>query len=204
MQQEHPNGKRSAASTERNQQAILEVLKRLLPASGRVLEVASGTGEHCALYAPHFPDLEWQPSDVDAGALASTAAWVAESEATNLLPPVELNVTADSWPVDRADAVLCINMIHISPWAATIGLMAGAGRILPAGGLLYLYGAYKIGGRHTAPSNEEFDQWLKSQNERWGVRNMDDVAEEALSRGLRLAETVAMPNNNFSLIFRKE
>jgi SAM-dependent methyltransferase len=187
----------------RNRAPILDVLTRVLPARGVVLEVASGSGEHAAYFAAALPGVTWQPSDPDPRALASIAAHRAAASAANLLAPFRLDVTADPWPVTRADALVCINMIHIAPWAASEGLMTGARRLLDAGGVLYLYGPYRIAGRHTAPSNQEFDAWLHAQNAAWGIRDLDDVTALAADHGLALAETVPMPANNLSVIFRR-
>jgi SAM-dependent methyltransferase len=187
----------------RNRDPILAVLSRVLPARGLVLEVASGSGEHAAYFAQAPPSLSWQPTDPDAEALASIAAHRAAGGAPNLLPPLRLDVTSDRWPLERADAVLCSNMIHISPWAACEGLIAGAARILPLGGILYLYGPYKIDGRQTAPSNEAFDLDLRARNPLWGIRDLADVEDLAKRHGLTLAETVPMPANNLSVIFRR-
>lgn len=154
--------KRHAPATARNRDAILAILQDALPTSGLVLEIASGTGEHIVDFAGHFPALTWQPSDYDRLGLASIAAWSAEAGHPNLRQPVQLDASADDWPIDQADAILCINMVHISPWAATQGLMAGAGRIVPPGGLLYLYGPYLRDGVDTAPSNLAFDANLKA------------------------------------------
>jgi SAM-dependent methyltransferase len=187
----------------RNRDPILEVLRPVLPSHGMVLEVASGSGEHAAYFATQLPALVWQPSDPDPRALASIAAHRTAAEAPNLLAPLQLDVTAQHWPVERADAVICNNMIHISPWSASEGLMAGAARSLPAGGILYLYGPYKIDGRHTASSNEAFDVTLRAQNGAWGIRDLADVAALSQRHGLLLTETVEMPANNLSVIFRR-
>ena len=187
----------------RNREPILEVLWRVLPAQGLVLEVASGSGEHAAYFAQHLPTLSWQPSDPDAEALASIEAHRVATGLPNLLAPLRLDVTSAHWPVERADAIVCNNMIHISPWAATEGLVAGAARVLSQQGLLYLYGPYRIDGRHTAPSNEAFDASLRTQNPLWGVRDLAEVTALAARHGLVLAETVAMPANNLSVIFRR-
>jgi SAM-dependent methyltransferase len=187
----------------RNREPILDVLRRVLPAHGLVLEVASGSGEHAAFFANGLPSVSWQPSDMDAKALASVAAFQANSGALNLLAPVRLDVTAAQWPVERADAIVNCNMIHISPWAACEGLIAGAERILPVGGILYLYGPYRIDGRHTAPSNEEFDANLRGRNAAWGIRDLGEVTALATRHGLTLVETVQMPANNLSVIFRR-
>jgi hypothetical protein len=191
------------AHVARNRQPLLDVLARVLPATGLVLEIASGSGEHVVFFAQNLPALTWQPTDADAAALASIAAHRAAARPPNLLEPVRLDTTAQVWPVARADAILCNNMIHITPWRVTEGLMAGAGRILPAGGILFLYGPYRVDGRHTAPSNQEFDGWLRSQNREWGIRDLADVVALARRHGLDLAETVAMPANNLSVIFRR-
>ena len=195
--------KRHAPATERNREPILAVLREELPAQGLLLEVASGTGEHAAYFAPHFPGLAWQPSDGEADSLASILAWQRESGAENLRPPVLLDAASATWPIDRADAILCVNMVHISPWTATEGLMRGAGRLLPAGGPLVLYGPYRRAGVPTAPSNEAFDQSLKARNPDWGLRLLEDVAAEAAANGLALERVVEMPANNLVLVFRK-
>ena len=187
----------------RNRGPILDVLRRALPARGLVLEVASGSGEHAAFFANGLPSVSWQPSDMDAKALASVAAFQSNSGAPNLLLPLRLDVTAAQWPIERADAIVNCNMIHISPWAACEGLIAGAERILPVGGILYLYGPYRIDGRHTAPSNEEFDANLRGRNAAWGIRDLGDVTALATRHGLTLVETVQMPANNLSVIFRR-
>ncbi len=190
------------AHVARNREPILEVLKRVLPPRVLVLEVASGSGEHAAYFAKALPGLSWQPTDTDPRALASIAAHRAAADAANLLAPLPLDVTAEEWPVERADALVCVNMIHITPWAASEGLMAGARRLLQAGGVVYLYGPYRIDGRHTAPSNQDFDAWLRGQNAEWGVRDLGDVTALAARHGFTLAETVPMPANNLSVIFR--
>ena len=195
-------GKRHAPATERNRDAILSVLRQELPPSGLVLEVASGSGEHAIHFAAAFPDLDWQPTDPDPEALASIAAWRDEAALPNLRPPLRLDA-CEGWPVERADAILCINMVHISPWAATVGLMRGAERLLEAGAPLYLYGAYRQAGVETAPSNEAFDADLRARNPEWGVRALEDVIAEAEGRGLALDTVTPMPANNLSVVFRK-
>lgn len=187
----------------RNREPILNVLRRVLPPRGLVLEVASGSGEHAAYFAQHLPGLAWQPTDWDAMALASIAAHRAAAGLANLLAPLCLDVTSGQWPVERADAIVCNNMIHIAPWAATEGPIAGAARTLSEGGVLYLYGPYRIEGRHTAPSNQAFDASLRGQNPLWGVRDLADVTALAALHGLVLAQTVAMPANNLSVVFRR-
>jgi hypothetical protein len=187
----------------RNRESILAVLQRVLPQKGEVLEIASGSGEHATFFARALPALSWQPTDVDDKALASIAAFGGEADRPNLRAPLRLDVTQVPWPVERADAVVCCNMIHISPWAVTEGLMAGAGLILPAGGVLYLYGPYKVDGAHTAPTNETFDSWLRTQNPAWGIRDLGAVMELAGRHGLVCVERVPMPANNFSVVFRR-
>ena len=191
------------AHVARNRDPILDVLQRVLLPRGLVLEIASGSGEHAGYFAKALPFLKWQPTDPDAQALASIAAHRAAAGAANLLAPLKLDVTAERWPVERADAIVCCNMIHIAPWAACEGLMAGAARALSSGGILYLYGPYKIGGRHTAPSNQAFDADLRARNPEWGIRDLDDVTALAASHSFVLAETVQMPANNLSVIFRR-
>jgi SAM-dependent methyltransferase len=187
----------------RNRDPILAVLRRILPGRGTVLEIAAGTGEHAAYFAPQFPHLTWQPADVDPDALASIEAHRSAAKAQNLRAPIALDVTAPRWPVERADAVLSINMIHISPWAAAQGLMAGAARLMPAGGVLYLYGPFKENGEHTSPSNAAFDASLRARDPEWGVRDTGDVRTLADSHGFDFIERVAMPANNLSLVFRR-
>ena len=194
--------RRSAPHVARNAEPIVDVLRDILPEAGLVLEIASGTGEHALHFARAFPHLSFQPSDPDPVALASIEAWRAEAP-PNLLPPVQLDASADEWPIGRADAMLCINMVHISPWAATLGVLAGAARLLAGGCPLYLYGAYRQQGVPTAPSNETFDQSLKVRNPEWGLRNLEDVVAEAERRGLTLEAAVPMPANNLSVVFRR-
>lgn len=195
--------KRYAPATERNRDAIANVLAGVLPASGLVLEIASGTGEHIVHFARRFPALEWQPSDPDPAGPASIAAWSAESGLANIRAPLRIDASADEWPVARADAILCINMVHISPWPATLGLLAGAAGMLPAGAPLILYGPFRERGRPLAPSNVEFDESLKARNPEWGLRDVQAVTAEAEVRGFVLAQRVPMPANNLSLIFRR-
>ena len=187
----------------RNREPILEVLRRVLPRQGLVLEIASGGGEHAAYFAQNLPGVIWQTTDANTEMFESIDAHRAAAGAASLLAPLYLDVTSEQWPIERADAMVCCNMIHIAPWAATEGLIAGAGRTLARGAPLYLYGPYKIDGRHTAPSNQDFDTRLRAQNPLWGVRNLTDVASLAKHHGLELAETVPMPANNLSVIFRR-
>ncbi|OAN57881.1 DUF938 domain-containing protein [Sphingobium sp. TCM1] len=195
-------GKRYAPATERNRDAILGVLRDQLPSSGLVLEVASGSGEHAVHFAVAFPDLDWQPTDPDPAALASIAAWRAEARLPNLRAPLRLDTTGD-WPIAQADAILCINMVHISPWTATVGLLERAGAALPRGGLLYLYGPYLRDGVETAPGNRAFDASLKARDPRWGLRRLEDVIVAAEAEGLAFDRLVEMPANNLSLLFRR-
>ncbi len=190
-----------SASAERNKQPIADLLADFLPETGEVLEVASGTGQHVAWFARRFPGLQWQPTDPDPAALQAIPLWTAGL--ANIGPPLALDVTSHDWPVDRADAVVCINMVHIAPWAAAEGLMAGAGRVLAAGGLLFLYGPFRQHGRHTAPSNERFDRSLRHSHPDWGIRDMSEVAASGAASGLTLREARPMPANNFTLIFEK-
>jgi SAM-dependent methyltransferase len=197
------DARRFAPAVARNKAAITEVLARYLPASGLILEIASGSGEHALHFAAHFPALSFQPTDADAAARASIAAWRAEAQLTNLQAPLTLDVMADTWPVQTADAVVCINMIHIAPWGATVALMQGAARILPPDGTLFLYGPFKRGGVHTTPSNAEFDASLRAQDARWGLRDLEAVADIASAAGFAAPVVEAMPANNLSVIFRR-
>ena len=180
----------------------MAVLSRVLPPAGLVLEISSGAGEHAAAFASALPGLQWQPSDIDPRCVASIAAYREESGAGNLRPPLILDASAPDWPVAHADAVVCINMIHIAPWAACVGLMAGAGRILPRGGILYLYGPFREGGAHTAESNARFDADLRSRDPAWGVRDIEAVIAQAAQNSLGHVETAVMPANNRSVVFR--
>lgn len=195
--------RRSAPHVARNAEPIAEVLREVLPARGLVLEVASGSGEHALHFAREFPKLLWQPSDPEPSSLRSIEAWRAEAGLFNLLPPVPLDVRARDWAVAEADALLSINMIHISPWGATEGLMRGAGRLLGVGAPLYLYGPYRQSGVETAPSNEAFDESLRSRNEEWGLRDLEEVVAEAEANGFALEQVVPMPANNISAVLRK-
>ena len=215
------DARRHWPAAERNKEPILEVLRRVpvfaapvphRPACagaasaarqrGLVLEIASGTGQHVAHFASALPALDWQPSELDADMHESIRAWT--DELPNVRPPIALDVSRHPWPVEHADAIVCCNMIHIAPWQATLDLMQGAGKILPKDGVLFLYGPYRRRGAHTAPSNEAFDADLKRRNPEWGVRDMEAVIDEAAKNGLRFSEAVAMPANNFSVVFRKD
>ena len=199
-----PSARLSAPAAERNRGPILDVLRRVLPGSGSVLEIASGTGQHAVHFAQALPALRWQPSDPDAHARRSIAAWVAHAGLPNLAEPIALDVRdASSWPAAARDAIVCINMIHISPWTSAEALFAGAARVLRPGGVLFLYGPYRRDGRHTAPSNEAFDQQLRSRDASWGVRDLEAVVALGLDRGLDCIEVVDMPANNLSVVFRR-
>jgi cyclopropane fatty-acyl-phospholipid synthase-like methyltransferase len=199
--------RRTAPAAERNKQPIADVLRRalapLLEKGGTVLEIASGTGQHVVHLASAMPTLRFVPSDPDPSARASIEAWRGESGLANVEAPLDLDVRTTPWPLERADAIVCINMIHISPWSACEGLMRGAARLLPSGGVLYLYGPFVCEGQHTAPSNAAFDENLRARDPSWGVRDRADVGREARSQGFVLEETVPMPANNLSLIFRR-
>ncbi len=195
--------KRIAPAAARNREPIREVLAQHLPARGTVLEIAAGSGEHAVYLARSFPDLAWQPTDPEAEAVASIAAWRDEAALANLRPPLALDATATTWPVTTADAIVCINMVHIAPWAAALGLFAGAARTLTADGVLYLYGPYRFDGAFTAPSNQDFDRSLRSRDPAWGVRDLGDLSTAAAAVGFALHAVVAMPANNHSLIFRR-
>ncbi|MBD1842557.1 DUF938 domain-containing protein [Cyanobacteria bacterium FACHB-63] len=199
-----------APATQRNREPILEVLLEVLPSSGTVLEISSGTGEHAVFFAPRLAPRRWQPSDLNPIARASIAAWCKFEPAENLEAPINIDARDSVWSIERQElsepirAIVNINMIHISPWSACLGLLAGANRILPSGGILYLYGPYKQGRTHTAPSNEMFDESLQLQNPEWGVRNLEDVVNVAQDQKLALLKVVAMPANNLSVVFQKQ
>lgn len=188
---------------ERNKEPIAAVLRQILPASGRVLEVASGTGQHVEHFARELPDLHWLPSDPEVDHRHSIAARIDAAGLTNVAAPLPLDVCARPWRVGAVDAVVCINMIHIAPWAAALALLEESASRLPANAPLYLYGPFRRDGRHTAPSNEAFDADLRRRNPEWGVRNLEDVVREAGRCGLALCEIVPMPANNLSVVFRQ-
>jgi hypothetical protein len=194
----------SSSAARRNRAPILEVLRRVLPAAGGVLEIASGSGEHAVYFARALPHLTWQPSDPEPAARDSIRAWIAHEKPANVLDPLLLDVARARWAysIDKVDAVFCANMIHIAPWEACLGLLYGCEELLPPGGPLVLYGPFMRGGVHTAPSNAAFDESLRRQDPRWGVRDLDDVVREAALRGFHLAEGVEMPANNLTLVFR--
>lgn len=197
------DARRYAPATDRNRAAILALLQRELPARGLVLEIASGSGEHIVYFAgSSSATLAFQPSDPDPSARASIDAWVGHHRSRNVRPAIALDASAAAWPIDRADAILCINMIHISPWSATVGLLRGAARILPPAGLLYLYGPYNRAGRFTSASNEAFDQDLRARNPQWGIRDLESVEALAAAEGFAPPTVIEMPANNLSLVFR--
>jgi SAM-dependent methyltransferase len=196
--------RRFAPSTARNRNPILNIVRQHLPRAGLVLEIASGTGEHAVHLAQHLgPDLVFQPSDPSEEARASIDAWVDAVQLPNLRRSLALDACAETWPIEQVSAVLCINMIHISPWQAAVGLVLGAARVLEPSGLLILYGPYKRGGAHTAPSNDAFDQDLRRRNAEWGVRDLEDVAILAASHGFSAPIIHDMPANNLTVLFKR-
>ncbi len=197
------DGRLTSPAAERNREPIAAALERHLPPAGVVLEIASGTGQHVLHFARMFPSIDWQPTDPDAANRASIDAWRRVAGLSNLRAALDLDVHRRPWPVARAAAFLCINMVHIAPWSATQALCAGAAERLPLDGLLYLYGPYRVGGHHTAPSNEVFDSALRARDAAWGVRDLEAVVEVAHRCGLALVETVAMPANNLSVVLRR-
>lgn len=209
--------RRHAPATDRNREPILAVLQQHLPATGTVLEVASGTGQHAAFFTPRLAPRHWLPSDPSPEARASIVAWRTEAQGAALHDPLALDVmvprweeTVTAWLAQRGDrtpplcAIVCINMIHIAPWRACEGLLAGAEKLLPPGGVLMLYGPFQRQGQHTAPSNEAFDASLRSQNPQWGIRNLETVAGQAATHRLQLSAIVEMPANNLSVVFRHD
>ncbi len=201
-EQEKAGKRRSAPAAQRNREPIAEVLRAWLPATGLVLEIASGTGEHAMFFAERFPALDWQPSDVHPDALASINGWRAQSDVSNLRGPILLDAAAPDWPIERADAVLSINMVHISPWASAIGLIDGAARLLGPGAPLILYGPWLKDDLPTAPSNAAFDADLRRRDPAWGLRRVEDFAEAA-ARAFDLVEVRSMPANNMMLLFKR-
>lgn len=199
-----PDQRLSSPSALRNRGPIADVLRTVLPETGSVLEIASGSGEHITHFAALFPNLTWQPSDPSAEARGSILQWSEAEGLANVLPSLDLDAAGDTWPIDRADAMIAINMVHISPWQATLGLLEGAGRLLPAGGALFLYGPYRRQGQPFAPSNEAFDASLRARNPAWGIRQLEDVAGAAEQSGLLMTTTVEMPANNLSVVFRRQ
>ena len=200
---ELPDGRLVVASADRNRGPILNVLERVLPKAGLVLEVASGTGQHVIHFAQALKGLSWQPTDMDAACRRSISAWLATAELANVRRPLDLDVRALPWRVPTLDAIVCLNLIHIAPWSVATALFAGAGLALRETGLLYLYGPYSVQGMHTAPSNAAFDSALRAENPEWGLRDFKEVESLAKDQGFDLAETIEMPANNFSVVFRK-
>ncbi len=194
---------RTAPAAARNREPILQVLRDILPPSALVLEIASGTGEHAVWFCSALPALTWQPTDQDAVALNSIAAWRDTTGLPNILPPLYLDAAAESWPVVRADAVVAINMVHIAPWAATEGLITGAARVLTQGGLLFLYGPFREDGVHTGSGNAAFDTRLRAQDPSWGIRDLDDITAVAGRHGFETPERISMPANNLSVVLRQ-
>ena len=200
---DQPDARLSSPAVLRNRGPILNILRNLLPAQGVILEVASGSGEHITYLAEQLPALEWQPSDPSPTARASIAAWTAADRLTNVRRPLDLEASALPWPVSAADAILAINLVHISPWAATQGLLREAARLLPPGGLLYLYGPFIQAGIPLAPSNAAFDADLRDRNVAWGLRELAAVEAAAAASGLKIEAVVPMPANNLSVIVRR-
>jgi Protein of unknown function (DUF938) len=197
--------RRYAPATERNREPILAILQQVLPSTGTILEISSGTGEHAIFMAPQLAPRHWLPSDPNPDARASIAAWQQSTPCDNIYPPIDLDASSSEWLVESEQpitAIVNINMIHIAPRSAYIGLFAGASRILPVGGILYLYGPFKQAGVHTAPSNAAFDESLRSQNPEWGVRDLEEITGVAHSHNLELQQVYPMPANNLSVVFK--
>jgi hypothetical protein len=191
-------------SAERNKAPIADILKRVLPSQGTVLEISSGTGQHIVHFAREMPDLLWQPSERDEPSLQSIGRWMVAENLPNILTPLRIDVTEMPWQAGNATAIVCLNMIHIAPWSATEGLIQGAESLLGQGGILFLYGPYRRQARPTAPSNETFDEQLRSRNPEWGLRSVEDVASYAMLHGFGPPEIHEMPANNLSLVFRRQ
>src|SRR6478609_9136430 len=196
------DGRWFTGSVERNKDPILNLLKRVLPHTGLILEIGSGTGRHVTYFAKALPELTWQPSDPDDEFRQSVRSWTKLENLDNVRAPINLEVGRLPWPVTRADAVLSVNMIHVAPWAATEALFSGATCVLDRGGLLVLYGPYRRFGRHTAASNEVFDAQLRASNPEWGLRDLEAVLKLADEAGFSPADIADMPANNFSIVLR--
>jgi Protein of unknown function (DUF938) len=197
--------RRYAPATERNREPILAILQQVLPSTGTILEISSGTGEHAVFMAPQLAPRHWLPSDPNPEARASIAAWQQSAPCDDIHPPIDLDASSSEWLVSSKEpitAIVNINMIHIAPRSAYLGLFAGASRILPVGGILYLYGPFKQGGVHTAPSNAAFDESLRSQNPAWGIRDLEEITAVAHSHNLELQQVYPMPANNLSVVFK--
>lgn len=201
MSEDH---RRRAPAASRNRDPILQVLQKTLPSQGTILEIASGTGEHACFFAAAFPNVSWQPTDMDDRALRSIEAYRQHEAPANVAAPMRLDVTADIWPIQEADGAVCINMVHISPWKCSVALLEGCAKTLNPGAPLVLYGPYKRGGIHTAPSNESFDNSLRQQNPEWGIRDLDEIAAVAGDCGLTLENPIDMPSNNYCVIIRQK
>jgi hypothetical protein len=195
--------RRYAPATVRNRDFILGVLRDVLPMTGVILEIASGSGEHVVHFARNLPSLVFQPSDPGPEALLSVAAWMKDAQITNVRAPIILDASQSPWPIASADGIICINMVHISPWDATVGLIRGSAAILPPGSPLYLYGPYKRKGFATAPSNQAFDRNLRDRNPIWGLRDLEAVAAIAQSVGFSVPAVTEMLANNLSVVFRR-
>ena len=195
--------RRSAPAALRNREPIADVLGEWLPPRGLVLEIASGTGEHAIYFAERFPQLDWQPSDIHADALRSIEAWRSAAELPNVRAALVVDAASSDWPISRADAVLSINMVHISPWASALGLISGSARLLPPGGPLILYGPWLKADIETAQSNRDFDDDLRQRDPEWGLRSVEDFAAAAAEKGFELTETRRMPANNLMLLLRR-
>ena len=198
--------KQYAPATERNREPILKVLSKVLPRSSKVLEIASGTGEHAVYFASKLLSCHWIPSDINPESRSSITAWKNDSAIDNLSSPLSIDVTQNNWQsglAEEIDSIVNINMIHIAPWQACLGLMKGAGQILPPSGILYLYGPYKRNGKHTAISNAHFDRSLRDRHPQWGVRDLEQVVEAAANANLKLQQVIEMPANNLSVIFSR-
>ncbi|WP_417434062.1 DUF938 domain-containing protein [Hoeflea sp.] len=196
--------KLSSPSALRNRGPIAELLRQVLPDSGTVLEIASGSGEHVIHFARLFPNLVWQPSDPSPEARASVQDWVKSESLANVLPPLDVDASAEIWPIAAADAMIAINMVHISPWTATQGLLGGAGKLLPSGGVLVLYGPYRRQGQPLVSSNADFDASLRARNPEWGIRLLEDVESLAKKSGLTLTSVTEMPANNLGVVFTRQ
>jgi hypothetical protein len=196
-----------APATQRNREPIVKILSEVLPTESNVLEIASGTGEHAIFFASKFESSRWIPSDANSLATESIIAWKNACPLDNLELPLLIDVTQNNWQQQvknhEINAIVNINMIHIAPWKACLGLIQGAGEILPIGGVLYFYGPYKVNGEHTAPSNASFDRSLRDRNPQWGVRDLEEVVEAAAAQNLKLQQVIKMPANNLSVIFSR-